>query len=228
MTSTHTPTEAQSTREWALDIAQRTLIVSSGGGFFDKAKQDLSGGVKDLIKLADYLIGEPEPEDDDEAIDVVHTRVHELTPEQAVDVAMHAFQHSGVPIVVAADLGNLADLPESELNKLVNEAILGLNKLPTNVQAFIDRNKGVAGIDLDAPDFIEKLIRRLSGDETTVSVKDGSLVVDDAEAEKDDNVAEQAEGGDNRTAETDAVVDEAKAADESAFDDIVRGDDKKA
>lgn len=235
-TSKHTPTEEQSERQWGLEQARAALITSKGANVFGNSGESIAGKLSDLIILAEWVIGEkpePEPEeDDDEAIDVVHSRIHELTPEQAIEVAMHGFQHSGVPIVVAGDLGNLADLPESDLNKLVNEAILGLNKLPRDVQDYVERNKGVLGIDLEAKDFVDRLIRGLSGDDAEVSVKDGSLVVDEAtpaaEDEKADDVAEQAEGGDNRTAETDAIVDEAKADDTPTFDELLRGDDKKA
>jgi len=229
-TPKHTPTDDQLERQWGLEQARAALLTSKGAFIFGNNGESIAGNLSDLILLAEWAIGEkPEPEsDEDEAVDVVHSRIHELTPEQAVEVAMHGFQHSGIPIVVAADLGNLADLPESDLNDLVNKAILGLNKLPDNVQDFIDRNKGVPGIDA----FFETLASMLDDDATKVSVKDGSLVVDeatpDAEAEKADDVAEQAEGGDNRTAETDAVVDEAKAANEASFDELLRGDDKKA
>jgi hypothetical protein len=249
MTSTptpkHAPTDDQLERQWGLEQARAALLTSKGAFIFGNNGESISGNLSDLIDLAEWTIGEkPEPEDDDDAVDIVHSRIHELTPEQAVEVAMHGFQHSGIPIVVAADLGNLADLPESDLNDLVNKAILGLNKLPTNVQEFIDRNKGVAGIDLEAADFVEQLIRRLSGTDTNVSVKDGSLVVDEASsadggfdawadkvehqpASTPDPLPEQAEGGDTRTAETDAVVDEAQAAAEPTFDEVLRGDDEK-
>lgn len=233
-TPKHAPTEEQLERQWGLFQARDALIVGKNSTIFSAGSQELAGDFSDLTLIAEWLIGEKseaEPEPEQDAVDLVHSRIHELTPEQAVEVAMHGFQHSGIPIAVATDMGGLADLPESDLNDLVNKAILGLNKLPADVQDFIERNKGVPGIDLNAVDFLDKLISLLDDDATKVSVKDGSLVVDEAapaaEGEKAEDLPEQAEGGDNRTAETDAVVDEAKADEQPTFDEVLRGTDEK-
>jgi hypothetical protein len=186
MTSTYEPTPEQAERNWALRAARDILTTTQGGGFLATPAKRLDAMPEDLVEMAAFIIGSKEvgaadPADDQSAEQIVHNLIHELDGKQAKDVVMHAVQHAGVPLVVAVELGALADLPDEDIHQTINEALEGLSGTFERVVAYRERNAATAkSID----DFLGDLFQKITDEEHVVKVDEGSLTVDKAEGEE--------------------------------------------
>lgn len=188
-TPKHTPTIEQQERQWGLEQARSALLTSRGGALFTQADQGLAGSYTELTLLAEWLIGElVDPVDASTPAQRANELVDELDPKSATKVGMHALSHSELPLVLMSNMPVLAALDDEVIAKIVESSREGLAELPRLIEEYRSRPKPET---FDT--FLESVREQFEAEQNLATAEeDGSLVVDEKQAEKRDGEAQVA------------------------------------
>jgi hypothetical protein len=185
----HTPTAHQIERLWGLDAARGILASKTSAGFFQTATETVGASSRDLIKLADYLVGEqPDPVEDRTPAQRANELIDDLDPKSAAKIGLHALSHSDVPLVLMSNIEVLAGLDDAIVSHIIESSTQGLADLPRLIEEYRNRPEPES-----FETFLDSVREQFEAEQNLATgEEDGSLVVDEKQADKPDGEAEVA------------------------------------